>query len=531
MAADSGLDVFVSYAHADNGVPVGATLAHGWVTALASNLNEGPNVFKKRFFIDHQLSPGDDFSADLVSKVEHSALLVLLLSQNYIDSEWCGRELEHFVRAHSADGATPRDVFVVELFPYESFTDVPPAIQLLRKRLIQAKFWYQPREASAPRLAGYPSAMEGGAEGQTHYWSVLNGLRVALDTRLRELRARRPPGSDTAPLAAAPPPTAASTAAETSAPTSAPLTAASVAVPVPSRPPLGTVLLADTTDDLEAQRTAVRLALEPEGIVVLPEGDYVGLTPQEFDAAIAGDLARADLFVQLLSPTPGRKPRGFDAPLPQLQFQRARQARLPMLQWCERQPATGEIADAAHAELFRTEFLRATHRTDFETTVIQQLRTQKDLRDRAAAAAAAAAATTAAAPDAAGARLARRLVFVDDAAGEAVLSDRLRGIIRAQNCSVRSLPAGAPLGNNGVDVKELLRPCRAGITIYADRSKYATAYNRLVYFLNQVADGNLPMARWGVVLQQGTVASEFGIESDEVVPLDEQGLASFLSGL
>ena len=96
---------------------------------------------------------------------------------------------------------------------------------------------------------------------------------------------------------------------------------------------------------------------------------------------------------------------------------------------------------------------------------------------------------------------------------------------------MRSLPAGAPLGNNGIDIKELLRPCRAGITIYADRTKYATAYNRLVFFLNQVADGSLPLARWGVYLQQGTVASEFGIESDEVVPIDEHGLADFLRGL
>ena len=513
MAADSGLDVFVSYAHADNGVPVGASVPHGWVTALASNLNEGPNVFKKHFFIDHQLSPGDNFSTDLVSKVERCSLLVLLLSQNYIDSEWCGRELEHFVRSHSADVAAPRDVFVVELFPYERFTNVPPAIQLLRKRLIQAKFWFQPREAAAPSLAGYPSALESGPEGQAHYWSVLNGLRVALDTRLRELRAQRAAANDAMP--AAPP------------------SAASPAVPSPSRPVLGTVLLADTTDDLEAQRTAVRLALEPEGIVVLPEGDYVGLTPPEFEAAIAGDLARADLFVQLLSPTPGRKQRGFDAPLPQLQYRRASAAKLPMLQWCEHQPAADEIADAAHAGLFKTEFLRATHRSDFETGVIQRLRALKDQRDRAAAAAIAdaAAAAAAPAPDAAGARGPKRMIFVDDAAGEALLSDRLRAIIRAQNCSVRSLPAGAPLGNNGIDIKELLRPCRAGITIYADRAKYATAYNRLVYFLNQVADGNLPMARWGVVLQEGTVASEFGIESDEVVPLDEHGLASFLGGL
>ena len=113
MAADSGLDVFVSYAHADNGVPVGAAVPHGWVTALASNLNEGPNVFKKRFFIDHQLSPGDNFSGDLVSKVERSSLLVLLLlSQNCIDSEWCGKELEHFFRSHLADAADAADAAV-----------------------------------------------------------------------------------------------------------------------------------------------------------------------------------------------------------------------------------------------------------------------------------------------------------------------------------------------------------------------------------------------------------------------------------
>ena len=31
----------------------------------------------------------------------------------------------------------------------------------------------------------------------------------------------------------------------------------------------------------------------------------------------------------------------------------------------------------------------------------------------------------------------------------------------------RGLPPSAPLGNDGIDVKELLRPCRAGITIYA----------------------------------------------------------------
>jgi hypothetical protein len=285
---------------------------------------------------------------------------------------------------------------------------------------------------------------------------------------------------------------------------------------------IGTVLLADTTDDLEAQRNAVRIALEAEGSRVLPEGDYVGLTAPEFDTALAADLAAADLFVQLLSPTVGRKVKGFNAPLPQLQFDLAQARGLPILQWCERLPAADQIADCAHARLFDTEFLRATHLEDFKGIIIERLRADRATRERGA--------LPAQSVEAPSTPL-QRQIFMDDLAGEPALADRLRRIIRGQDYAVRSLPAGAPLGNNGVDIKELLRPCRAGITIYTDRSKYATAYNRLVYFLNQIADGGLPLARWGIYLQEGTVASEFGIESQEVVPIDEPGLADFLRGL
>lgn len=341
--------------------------------------------------------------------------------------------------------------------------------------------------------------MECGPEGRDQYWKMLNKLRVALDSRLRELRAQRP-----TPMVASP--------------SQPPRTDAA---PGPAAAGLGTVLLADTTDDLEVQRNAVRVALEPEGVLVLPEGDYVELNPQEFETAVAADLARADLFVQLLSPTAGRK-GSFEAPKPQLQHQRALATKVPILQWCEQLPAAGQVADEAHARLFETETLRVTHLAEFKSNVIERLRADRAARDRAA---------TSAGADPPTSPPAQRHIFIDDIAGEPELADRLRTIIREQDYAVRSLPAGAPLGNNGIDIKELLRPCRAGLTIYTDRSKYAMVYNRLVYFLNQVADGAVPLARWGVVLLEGTVASQFGIESDEVVPVDEQGLAEFLRGL
>jgi hypothetical protein len=511
LLLEPGHDVFVSYAHDDNGVQLGATLGHGWVTTLTANLNQGPDVFKKRVFIDHQLKPGDPFSDDLHDKLRHSAVLLLLLSQNYIDSTWCGQELDSFLRTHGSDSA---DVFVVELCPFEKLAGVPPSIQAIRKRAIHAKFWYQPPDAPLPILAGVPSPRETEPAGQTHYWRVLAELRGALDIRVRKRRQQRVLDVATASFSPLPTIDMQVTAAQPAAPT--PPASSS-----PIRPRLGTVLLADATEDLEAHRNAIRAALQPEGIVVLPEGDYVELSPEEFESAIAADLARADLFVQLLSGTAGRRAKGFAAPRPQLQFQRALTAGCPILQWSESLPGANSLNDAGHEKLFRTEFLRVSHRTEFETAVIEQLHALKARREREAAA------TASAAPRAVG----RRLIFIDDAAGEPALSERLRAIVRAHNCGVRSLPPGAPLGNNGVDVKELLRPCRAGITVYTDTAKYAAAYNRLVFFINQVALGRLPIERWGVLLCKGTVGELFGIESDEVVPLEEDQLSNFLNTL
>ena len=208
--------------------------------------------------------------------------------------------------------------------------------------------------------------------------------------------------------------------------------------------------------------------------------------------------------------------------MPQLQFQHARSAKVPILQWCERLPSADQISGRGTRPAVRDRDPSRDAPRGFQ---------DHDHRAPALREGVATACCAAADADQPVSRSAKWLIFVDDLAGELVLSERLRAIIREQNCTVRSLPRGAPLGNNGIDVKELLRPCRAGITIYTDRSKYATAYNRLVYFLNQIAEGSLPLARWGVYLQQGTVASEFGIESDDVVPINEHGLADFLRGL
>lgn len=449
MTEDQGYDVFISYAHADNEIPLNASIDTGWIGILAANLNTGPNVLKKRIFIDYQLKPGDEFSDELIAKVTNSKLLVLFLSRNYAESAWCGKELAHFIQAHSSDPEKPVDVFVVELFPYEKLTDLPENTQNIRKHNIHAKFWYQSIDVSTPILAGYPTPNDNDDKVRIHYWNSLNTLRTAIDEHLA--KNSKPPAVNNIKAAEK---TTNSEPGDKKAITAC------------------TVLLADVTEDLEPKRNEIKQALQAEKFLVLPNGDYVGLSVAEFDHAYSKDLERSELFVQLLSPTAGRKGKGFAAPLPQLQFQRAHGANKPILQWCEQLPAADQITDAKHARLFETEFLRVTNLNNFKTEIIERLHAEKAKRDKA---------ITASAPSSQ-AKPGKRFLFVDDLASTEDLRKALRAAIKQHQYEIRAIPAEAPLGNNGIDIKEYLRPCLAGITIYTDPSKYVTTLNRLVFF-------------------------------------------------
>ena len=356
MAYVSGFehDVFVSYAHADNQAAGGGETRLGWVTTLRHNLIHAPGALHKDVYIDPQLKPGAPFDADVRRNVERSALLLIVLSQNYIKSEWCGKELDHFVQTHGDDPVRPRDVIVVELCPFVGFEGVPENIKNLRKEFIHAQFWYQTADAPFARLAGDPSPKEAGG---AVYWLARDNLLHALDRRLKEIRRLGEMR----------------TGQEARAPEESRHTVQCVPVPVELEGSAG-VLLADVTDDLILQRKQVKIALEKEGIRVLPEGDYVGRSAAEFAAAFARDAQSSLLFVQLLSSTSGRIPKGEERPLPQLQFTAAQEAGLTILQWSAAVPESDVIADPAQHALFRTPFLYAVNLETFKDEVIERYR-------------------------------------------------------------------------------------------------------------------------------------------------------------
>ena len=83
--------------------------------------------------------------------------------------------------------------------------------------------------------------------------------------------------------------------------------------------------------------------------------------------------------------------------------------------------------------------------------------------------------------------------------------------------------------------------CQGGLTVFADRRDKPTVYSRLFHFLNQIAEKNLPLSRWGVYFgpppDKGSLRSEFGIDSENVVAIpgtegvNEDALVAFLRSL
>src|SRR5215475_16018674 len=90
-------DVFVSYVHVDNR-KYGQEI--GWVETLVKNISEAlpqklgrdqPDIWR-----DARLSSSEPFPDAVRKAATHSATLLVILSESYLTSEWCRRELALF---------------------------------------------------------------------------------------------------------------------------------------------------------------------------------------------------------------------------------------------------------------------------------------------------------------------------------------------------------------------------------------------------------------------------------------------------
>src|SRR5262245_32100122 len=257
-------DMFISYAHLDDQPP--ASGLPGWVNILVKKLEaevrqRGIKNFEAWF--DRNLAENFPLTPQLKDKINRSAILLVVMSPSYLQSDWCQREREAFlslVRNRVAQGC----VFVVEAREVHS-TNYPSEFG----DLVPVKFWVMDPDSDTDRPLGVPSPDE------ERYYKRLLKLSHLVKNQIELLANKQVLRQEIVDIQA---------------------------------PPTGeTVFVARSTEDLEDREDEVRTYLSQFGIGVLPQTLYSQTDPAAFEAAMLKDLNSCKLYVQLLSGTKGRE--------------------------------------------------------------------------------------------------------------------------------------------------------------------------------------------------------------------------------
>ena len=308
-------DVFISYAHVDDEPLVaasGADQSAGWVATfvrllkkeLAQKIGRSENFAV--WFDQINLRGNHSITPEITTKLERTATFVGISSVPYGASQWCRDEARLFSQ-HFADDLAGR-VFVVEKEP---LAEKPPQLAGLKNY----KFWHLD-DKEQPRTLGKPVPLP----AEREYFSLIEDLARDIQGQLKAMAGRpRANGGNGA----------------------------------------GVAFLAEVTDDLEFRRLEVRRYLEQKGVLVLPEAS-LPLGRAQFEAALDADLARGQVFVQLLGPIPGKMPPDVPDGYGWLQVDLARRHRMSVLQWRNPELDLIDIEWPRHRELLALDTVQAT---------------------------------------------------------------------------------------------------------------------------------------------------------------------------
>jgi hypothetical protein len=324
---DRPIDVFVSYAHANDDVPFGAD--QGWVTTLVGELKKilhrtmgGEGA---RIWMDHHLAASDHVDEVLVNSVRSSRTLLLVMSPAYQRSAWCRRELGNYIASSVASGALDA-VFIVETEPVDR-DRWHPVIRSLKS----IRFWDRAFHDRAPRLLGYPVPK---LDEHSPYWLGVNELAHLIADRLQ----------------------------------------GSAAVGAPA------VWIAEPTDDLLEDRDRMAAMLRQHGFDPLPSAPYPRQSEDTFDSAVRNDVERAIALVQLFGPRPGSRPTWSAVPDSVRQARLARTASsvrdVPYFRWRPRDVVLGRIRDAAYRELLTG--IETSNIEEFKLRIVRALIERRD---------------------------------------------------------------------------------------------------------------------------------------------------------
>lgn len=336
--------IYISYAHADD-QPF-AQDTRGWVTnfveklQIALSMKSGGSQI--RCWMDHRLETQRSVDDNLRRLIRDSQCILAFMSPHYLKSEWCKKEMATLVELVGGGKANDR-AFLVELLPTER-GDWHKSLH----SITAIKFWDNTIDQPEPITFGWPVP---NPKTDRAYWEGLNNLASILARKIQRL-SLIPSNPPTMPTPSEPAP----------APSSAKV-----------------VWVADPTDDVLDYWESLVVKLQRLGCRVLPKaaGQYNFQDETLFRGTLNGDLAQADLLVQLLGTLPGKKPAWADVRFVQLQAEAAKaeadRRKLSFLCWHKPDIDLDSITDTSFRAL-----LAAATPLDFEAfcqQIIERLST------------------------------------------------------------------------------------------------------------------------------------------------------------
>ncbi len=320
-------DVFISYAHRNN-QPLAAN-DEGWVTRFKKTLEVllGEKLNDPKIWMDPGLARNRPLDDQIMAALQDTRVLVVIVSQAYLESEWCTREREAFMQLVADKTNAGYRVFGI-LYDDLKEGDLPREL----RNLLGWRFWTADGEGSSPRPLGrYPRVDE------DQYYKQMNDLAAQMAKELKQL--------------------------------------VSSGGSVPPRPKGPAVFLADVTDDLLRRQDEIRRFLNQAGIDVLPQPQvwYPQDDPDALEQAMLADLRRAKVFVQLLSDNAGKRPPFLPQGYPVFRAQVARRAGLPRLCWRSPDLDPAAIEDADLRALLEGE-AQASGFEEFKQAIVTEAR-------------------------------------------------------------------------------------------------------------------------------------------------------------
>ncbi len=333
-------DIFVSYAHIDNKPAHG--VKEGWVTTLIQGLKTelARRLGQENFslWIDHKLAGNVPITSEIMENLRDSATLIVVLSQGYLASTWCQQEKGDFLRAVQERCRAHSRVFVIEVDESER----PPEFGNLRGY----RFFKQLPGKRYPQVLGWP---EPRLEDQ-EYYDMINELSYELADELRRLKDASTKSSNETT----------STTFETSDTSEISNT---------------TIFLAEVTGDLYHLREAVKRYLLQNKFHVLPKINYS--LDKTYQNAACEDLAKSDLFVQLLSDVPDKTSPELPQGYVRCQYELAKDMGKPILQWRSPKLPIDDAQDVEHRDLLQSYTVFAVGIEEFKAEIIKKAVFQK----------------------------------------------------------------------------------------------------------------------------------------------------------